>query len=429
VSRRRAALACTAVALVLLAACSGGEDTSPPTSAPELTTTRAPRDNVDGVLRVGVLLPRTGDAAAYSPPLLAAIELAEQQIDGAGGVLGRPVQVLVRDEGSDPAEAAVALDTLLDEDEVDAVIGPASSQVALALLDRVVQAGVVTCSPLNTAVDLTDHPDDGLYFRTMPSDRLQALALGRAVARSGRRTTGILYPDDDYGRSFLDELRSELARFDNTVVSAEPYATTADDVELPVRKVLALEPETVAVIGLEQPGGRVLRELRRQGSFPAATPQFVSDGMRRDDLFDVVEPGRPDSVSGVQGTAPSPVPTAASAFVDAFHTASPGTSLAYASYAYDCMNLLALASQAAGSDDPALVKQQMEPTSRVGVTCRDFASCTPLLADDRNIDYEGASGKIEFDGNGDPTDAVYDVFEFADDGAVSVVRQISVTAP
>jgi branched-chain amino acid transport system substrate-binding protein len=116
------------------------------------------------------------------------------------------------------------------------------------------------------------------------------------------------------------------------------------------------------------------------------------------------------------------------AFAEAFSMASPGAPMAYAAYAYDCVNLLALAAQTAGSDEPEELNAAITSVSAGGSTCRRFGSCAELLADGRSIDLEGASGDLELQDDGDVGVAFYDLFEYDEDGQDQSVRTIPVRA-
>ena len=131
----------------------------PTTSAlPSEDTSPIVRRNVDGALRIGVWLPTSGPAAALGSPLAAGVELAVQEINEAGGVNGRMVQVANRDEGGDPATAYQALRELLEQEQVDVIVGPSSSRVALGAIDTLAAAHVVDCSPTTSAIDLGGRP-------------------------------------------------------------------------------------------------------------------------------------------------------------------------------------------------------------------------------------------------------------------------------
>src|SRR4029079_2150608 len=126
--------------------------------------------------------------------------VAKDQINAAGGVLGKKIQVVGNvDEGASPSTAREAIATLVGLD-VDAVIGPASSTIALATLSQLMQAGVLTCSPTATALALDDFPERTLFFRTAPSDSLQADAIAEQAELTGARSAVVVYLDDAYGR-------------------------------------------------------------------------------------------------------------------------------------------------------------------------------------------------------------------------------------
>ena len=381
-----------------------------------------------------MLLPNTGTAAALTPPLLIAIDMAVARINAVGGVNGQPVSVVREDEGADTASAAVALDKLVNEAHVDAIIGPASSRVALTIIDRINKAGIVTCSPLNTAIALSDFPDNRYYLRTMPSDALQGVAIGQAISETGRRSAAVLYPDDDYGRGVSVEIVNELDRRRIALTSSVSYDPTAADLSGPVRQVLAADPRAVAVVGLPDAGAKLLAQLQKQSAFPSRVATLVTDGMRVSDLADRISPGRIDGADGIEGVAPTAVPDSAQTwFKDAFTTfaAANGlsTTLSYAPYAYDCVSLIALAAQSAHSNDPGRFREELVGVSRNGTICHDFVECKPSLDAGLDIDLDGASGTVELRPNGDVSGGSYDVFQFNKTGRDTTLREIKVSTP
>lgn len=415
------------LALVAAGCTTGGTSISPTRStlAPSTTTT-PPRSNVDGVLRIGTLLPASGTGAALGPPLLAGVRLAVQQINAAGGVNGKPVVLVTADETGDPQMAALALEQLVTRDDVDVIIGPVSTRVTLSLLGPITTARVVACSPTSTATTLSDFPDDGYFFRTSPPDSLQARALGRAIAETGGRSAAILYVDDDYGRGIASGLADELTRQGNTVVARVALDPNLPDYHDELAAMLAAQPATIAYAGVPEPGVRVLSTLRDLGVRPDLMPVFVSDGMRVNDLAGRLGSTGPATVAGIEGTALAPELDSAPWFGDALSSAAPGVANLYAAYAYDCANLLALSAQLTGSDDPALLRAAMLDVSRGGAVCRDFPTCDRELDEGRNIDLDGASGPIEFGANGDPEYGTFDLFRFDNAGRDMTERQISV---
>ena len=184
--RRTKTVWALAVAAGGLAACSSSA-ASPPTAPPpslEITSTSvAPRVD-DGVLQIGVLLPSSGAGAAIGQSARAAIRVAVDLANQHGGVNGHPVQTYFRDEGADAVTASIGLDQLL-ANQVDVIIGPGSSNTTVALLPKIVQAGVAACSPSASALELDTFPDRGLFFRTIPSDSLQAEAIAKVIEQTG----------------------------------------------------------------------------------------------------------------------------------------------------------------------------------------------------------------------------------------------------
>jgi branched-chain amino acid transport system substrate-binding protein len=193
-----------------------------------------------------------------------------------------------------------------------------------------------------------------------------------------------------------------------------------------VATALDNRPASVAVIGLPDAGGKIIAELEAAGTSPKSI--FVTDGMRQADFFEQVQPGHPESVAAIQGVSPS-TNSANSWFNDAFHAYAPAAQNLYAAYAYDCVNLIALAAQTARTNDPTQFVGEMASTSRNGVSCRNFVDCAPIVADGRNIDLNGASGRIDFLENGDASYGTYDVWVFGDDGKDQTLKTKTESLP
>ena len=298
------------------------------------------RGNVDGVLKIGYLLPTSGDAANVGPPMISGIEIAIRDINAAGGVNGQPVSLVGGDEGSDASVTGVGADQLLNSEKVDVLIGPASSTTALSVLGRITGAGVLDCSPSSTALALEQFPDDGYYVRTAPSDRLQGVALAEVIAEGGYRTVALMSPNDDYGQGMADVLVDELRENGIRVTISYAYDASGTNFAPDVRQVLETDPEAIAVIGLPDTAGLVLRKLIDLGAGPDQLPTFVPDGLRVANLYQRVDPNRPESTAGIRGTAVATVPEdSASQFLEEFagwHPARPRPSRRMRTTAQSC---------------------------------------------------------------------------------------------
>ncbi len=221
-------------------------------------------------LVIGTLLPLTGDLQSSGPPAEAGVRLAVEEINAAGGVLGRPVELLTGDSGdltTDTAERTV--DRLL-ADEVDAIVGAFASSVSLEVLDRVTAAGVLMISPSNTSNELTTAPDDDLYFRVAPPERLQARAIADRIVEDGHDSVGIVAIQSAYGndmaRAVTDDLRA--AGIDADDITRVTYPEGEDDFAQQVQRLVDAAPEAVVVFG-DTEAADIIAELNAQGIGPA----------------------------------------------------------------------------------------------------------------------------------------------------------------
>ena len=173
---------------MIVAACgddSGGDDSASSDTTEASSDTTAPDGGgtADGVLKVGTILPETGDLAFLGPPEFAGAQLAINEINDAGGVLGADVEYSPGDSGDTNTDIANQTTDRLLSEGVDVIVGAASSGVSFTVIDKITGANVIQFSPANTSPDFTDYDDNGLYFRTAPSDVLQ----GRVLSRPDRR--------------------------------------------------------------------------------------------------------------------------------------------------------------------------------------------------------------------------------------------------
>lgn len=401
-----------AVVSAVAAACSG-DDATPPTTTVALPTTTIPPLRSDGVLRLGILLPRTGAGSSIGAPLLNVIRTAVEEINGAGGVLGRDIELVARDEGPDLAAAGAAASALVEQDDVDAIIGPASSRVALNVLPKIVEAGVLSCSPVATAASLADLPDDGLFVRTVASDGLQAQAIVRVIEETGVRGAALAYPDDPYGRRYAQALRMALSARGIGIADELAYDPADDSFADEMAVLLASAPPIVALIGDLDSGSRALAALLEIPNGPLV---IANDPLSRLAVSDLEAPLRDelDRFSGVAVDAHD----GATALADRLSVPSPTAVPAFAAAALDCVDLIALGALQAGTDDARTIAELLSTASRGGSSCGDFVSCRELVRQDLNIDYDGPTGLSALDANGDQSASSFIRYSIEDGVAV-----------
>src|SRR5437879_4265346 len=307
-------IALLAVLALTAAACGGGGGKKKAASTATTARTFPSRGNVDGILKIGILAPQTGDLAALGPPQIKGAELAIKQINDAGGVLGKPVQTAESDDGggSNTDLANTNADRLITSDKVDAIMGAASSGTTKAIIDKVTGAGVVECSPSNTAAELTTITSNhgGYYFRTAPPDNLQGPALANVITGDGHSKIGVIVRNDSYGVGFGQSLSQALQKNGATVVAGgvvayDPQGTAFD---AHGKKLTGAKPAAVALISFPDTGGLIIKTLIQQGFGPDKTSLYTADGMQTNSLAAKVDPANPGAVKGIKGTVPSGAP-------------------------------------------------------------------------------------------------------------------------
>jgi ABC-type branched-subunit amino acid transport system substrate-binding protein len=204
-------------------------------------------------LAIGGLLPKTGALGEAGPPMFAALKLAIDDVNHAGGVLGKPVRYVDGDDGTDPDVAKKTVQRLVSEG-VQVIIGAGASSISLAVLPQTVAAGVVLFSPCNTSAELTDADDKGLYFRTAPPDGLQATALTDMIMRDGVRRLVIVARDDSYGQGLMDSVRKDLlkAGLSDADVKTIPYDQNKADFSSLGGVVKDFAPDGVLIVGFDE---------------------------------------------------------------------------------------------------------------------------------------------------------------------------------
>jgi ABC-type branched-subunit amino acid transport system substrate-binding protein len=386
--------AALAAAALVLTACGGAEDepTADPTNE---ETSEGAEPTGDGTLTIGNLLPQTGDLAFLGPPEFAGVKLAVEEINAAGGVLGNDVANIDADSGDGtPDIAGAEVDKLFNQD-VDAIIGAAASGVSVSVIDKITGAGVVHFSPANTAAGFDTYDDNGLYFRTAPSDRLQGQVLANLAAEDGFSNVAIMARQDFYGEGLAEQVQTTLQERGVNVADFVLYSADATNYTAEINQIAAAKPDALVLVAFEETT-KIIPQLIAKGIGPDDIQIYFVDGNLADysdETFDL---------TGVKGTLPvsgDPDP----AFNDRLLEIDPKLKdFSYGPQSYDAVMIIALAAIAAGDDSGEAVGAQIIEVTRGGTQCSTFEECAALLEDGEDIDYEGASGPTDMNDTGSP---------------------------
>ncbi|WP_454777991.1 ABC transporter substrate-binding protein [Georgenia muralis] len=391
-----------AVAVTLtLAACGSAEGDDEPGTPEESSSAEA--------LVLGTLLPQTGSLSQLGPPEIAGVDLAVEEINEAGGVLGADVTVSHTDSSdADNAQVATQSVTELISEEVAVIIGAASSQVTLNVIDDVVGAEIVMVSPANTSATLSGYSE--FFFRTAPPDTVQGDVLGNLILGDGHANLGILVFNEDYGTGLRDVVQGVVEGAGGTVTYGGPgeeFDPTEQNFSTIVGNALDTSPDAIAIIAFTTQTPLIIAELVNQG-FDMSKVYFVDGNLQNfGDDFD------PGTLEGAQGTQPGVFPS------DEFRERLMGVDpdlkdFNYAAESYDATMLAALAAVRGGATDGPTIQANMAAVSGAegGTECTGFEECAALLEDGEEIVYQAVSGVGPFNADNDPSAANIGVYLF-----------------
>ncbi len=368
----------------------------------------------DLTLKLGSLLPQTGSLSFLGPPMESGVGLAVQEVNEAAA--GVTIDMTSEDEGDTDTKAYETSITKLQSAGVAGIVGAASSGVTKLILDGNVGAGNITISPSNTSPDFTAWEDEGLYFRTAPSDLLQGEVLGNLMAEDGVKNVGIIYQNNAYGTGLYDAIKTTFEGTGGEVVAEASFNIGDAQFDAQVSTVMAANPDAIVVVSYDE--FKTIAPLLVNAGFDPSKFYLVDGNLSN--TYDTELPAV--KLEGAKGTKPGPA--LEDDFTDRLQAYWTGEGNAevedftYAAEAYDAVVLMALASLAAGSTegvDIAAKMQEVSGGSGDGEKCTSFADCAEIINGGGVADYDGYSGDITYDENGDPKGAAIGVFQYGAD--------------
>lgn len=307
-------------------------------------------------LKVGILIPLTGDAASYGENVKNGIELANNELN---------FKLIYEDGKCNGPDAVTAIRKLIEVNKVDAIIGELCSGATIPSSAVAKEANVLMVSPASTSPDLTNAGDH--FFRTVPSDALQGVEGAKLVKNLGYKTLAVLHVNDDYGVGFNKVLKEN---FD--VGISESFEKEATDLRTQLTKIKEKNPEAIYIISNSPAAaGAALKQIKELG---ITAQVFGSEGLKDQSVLDAAEGAAENML--LTFLAPSKT-LIGKQFVNRYKQEYKEDPPIFAAEAFDAM--LAIEQALENSDG-----------SRQG------------LIDAMNmVKFEGASGKVDFDENGD----------------------------
>ena len=420
-SSARSIAVTAAVAIALLAIACGADDptpTQPPTStpvaerateapeAPTATSVPAQPTESNGTVTIGSVVPNTGDLGVFGPDMTAAIDVAINAVNAAGGVNGKQIEVIHRDSGTSEQLGADAANALINVDGAVGIIGAMSSGVSLSVArSATIQNGIVQISPASSSPALTALDDNDFVFRTNVSDALQGGITADIATELGFTSIATTYINNAYGEGLTRVFTEGFEGNGGTVTAQIGHESGQVSYLSELQRTADDNPDALVVIAYPETASILLRESVEGGFFDNYI--FV-DGVHSQSIFDAVSS---PTIEGSYGTvAGAPESQARRDYVDLFRQETGGESdNPYPGFAFDAAAIMALAIEHADSEDPSDIRDSIRavanpPGSSVGP--KDLARALELIRNGEDVNYVGAGGDQDFDEFGDVINTV-----------------------
>ncbi|TCM81491.1 ABC transporter substrate-binding protein [Rhodovulum steppense] len=351
-------------------------------------------------VKIGIIFGFTGPLESITPAMAGGAELAIAEINAAGTFMDGATVTSVRGDSTcvDAAAATATAERLVTSDKVHAIVGADCSGVSGAILQNVARPnGIVMISPSSTSPALSNAEDDGLFFRTAPSDARQGEVIAEVLQERGMGSVAISYTNNDYGKGLADSIKAAFEATGGTVTIVAAHEDGKSDYSAEVAALASAGGDMLVVAGYVDQGGRgVIQASIDTGAFDTF---FLPDGMYGESLIAAIGP----ELNGSFGTVPgTDSPGAATIQEMAAAAGFDGTS-SYVAESYDAAALILLAMHAAGSTASADFKDRImdianEPGEKIYPG--DLAKALELLAAGEQIDFVGATA-VELIGPGE----------------------------
>lgn len=343
-------------------------------------------------IRVGALMPLSGAGGSFGQEMLASAKIALEEINAAGGPLGRKLVLVEENDETSPEAAVRGARKLIDVDNVTGIIGTWASSVTLAVAPIVQENGLIQLST-SGASRITEVQKNGHLFRTEPDDLLFGKAYAEYAAGQDWKKAAVLGLNVPFTQMTVEAFRDRFEERGGEITSFITYNEDQTTFRTEVARAFAAEPDFIHISGYEPDITAILKAAYQAGFSGrfivpgfAVSPELIKNaGPAAEGLLLVEE--------GVAEESPGYRRLARGLGGDRYYS--------FGAQAYDQLVLLALAIEAAGSTDGAELDAAIRRVSGPGgMPVTSFAEGVEALREGQQINYEGASGRVDFDENG-----------------------------
>ena len=385
----RAAAVCSAIAgvAITLAACSGSGTTG-----------------ASGDIVIGVPSSFTGPHAGFGQSLANGAQAAALEINRAGGILGRHLRIVTGDTVGDPADAVPTLDKMLGVDHVMALVGPGSGTI-FAQQPLFDQANIPDMTM--AGVTALDNNSDPMLWRPTPSDSQLGVAMGVYGAKRGYKTAAVVFSTEASSQELRPVVAKTFSRLGGKVVATVNVEQDQSSYRSEAARIVAAHPDVIFMQTDPLTAAPLFTDLQQAGG--ATIPVIGTDITAGSDYIKAIGASVASKVLvSIQGgsEAGGGGPVFTKYYQEIFHEAP----ISNANFAYDATIVLALAMDSAGNTNgQAIASHIISVCNPPGIKVSSYASALALLKAKKKINYDGASGPMDFNAHHNvfgPYDAV-----------------------
>lgn len=358
-------------------------------------------------VKLGFLADITGPIAGFAPGMVDAGNLAITNVNDQGGLFdGQKLTSVIADSACDGGSAGPAADRLVNAENVVAIFGGYCSGATIAGANgSAIPGNVVMISPASTAPAVAELADNDLVFRDVVPDSIQGVKAAELLLGKGIKEVGVTFVNNDYGSGLAGAFSDAFVAGGGTILASVAHEDGKADYRPEIGQIEAAGATTLVIYGYENAGGgAILNQAVEAGSFDL----FVGgDGMAGEALLATRDSADLEGMILTQA-APAEGPSfdALAALTSAAGQDANGT---YVTNSYDAVFLLALAIEKSGSADRDGVSAALREVANAPgevILPGEWTKAKELIAAGTDINYEGASGSIEFDAVGDVAGAI-----------------------
>ncbi|MCH2545313.1 MAG: ABC transporter substrate-binding protein [Alphaproteobacteria bacterium] len=339
-------------------------------------------------IKVGIILGFTGPIETLTPAMRDSAKLAFAEVSASGALLGgETITPLIADSTCVDSDAAVAAAELIVSDGAVAIMGADCSGVTGAIVTNVaVPNGITMVSPSATSPGLTSLADNGLFFRTAPSDAKGGQVLAQVALDRGLTSVAVTYTNNDYGKGLADVFEASFTSGGGTITTVASHEDGKADYSAEVGVLGSAGGDALVVIGyLDQGGKGMIQGSLDSGAFDLFV---LSDGMIGQSLVDAIGA----DLNGSFGTLPGTQSEGSAKFAEISGDIDP--TAPYAGESYDAAALIALAIEAGGSADRSSIVANIKKVANAPgeqIFPGELAKGLAILTGGGDIDYQGAT--------------------------------------